>query len=90
MELIERNGKYFLYKNENTGLFELWHGKYGDEYSYRAGYVADLMNLNYAIDVAEEEMRCTEAEVEAEFATYKSTYASGGDADDSKPTPNGY
>jgi hypothetical protein len=35
---------------------------FGGEYSYRAGYVANAENFEYAIDVAEEEMRCLMAE----------------------------
>lgn len=59
---IRTNGKYFLYKAEDCGLFELWKGRQEGEYSYRAGYVQDKANFEVAVDAAEEEMRCLMAE----------------------------
>ena len=58
-EIVARRKGYALYANG-----ELWTtGKYG----YRAGYVMDPENIDIAIDEAEEEMRCLEAEARAEF-----------------------
>jgi hypothetical protein len=51
---------YFVYKIK--GDKELWKGKMEGQYSYRAGYVFDIANLDQAIDAAEEEMRCLMAE----------------------------
>jgi hypothetical protein len=60
MRAIKKQGEYRLYRVENH--LELWKGVFGGEYSYRAGYVANAENFEYAIDVAEEEMRCLMAE----------------------------
>lgn len=60
MRAIKKQGNYRLYRVENH--LELWHGTYQGKNSYRAGYVADAENFEYAIDVAEEEMRCLMAE----------------------------
>lgn len=60
MRAIKKQGEYRLYRVENH--LELWHGTYEGKYSYRAGYVANADNFEYAIDVAEEEMRCLMAE----------------------------
>lgn len=57
---IKTDGKYFLYNID--GHLELWRGKLGGEWSYRAGYVANRDNFEYAVDTAEEEMRCLMAE----------------------------
>jgi hypothetical protein len=51
---------YFLYKIQ--GHKELWKGAIEKEFSYRAGYVFEMANLDQAIDAAEEEMRCMMAE----------------------------
>lgn len=56
MKAIKKQGNYRLYKVENH--LELWHGTYQGKNSYCAGYVEDAENFEYAIDVAEEEMRC--------------------------------
>jgi hypothetical protein len=57
---IKKQGKYRLYSVENH--YELWVGTYEGKDSYRAGYVSDPENFEYAIDVAEEEMRCLMAQ----------------------------
>ena len=61
MELLKKRDGYYLYKVEGLNIFELWKGKEGGKYSYRAGYVSDVENLDEAIGNAEEEMRamCT-------------------------------
>jgi hypothetical protein len=60
MRAIKKQGEYRLYLVENH--LELWFGVFGGKYSYCAGYVTDAENFEYAIDVAEEEMRCLRAE----------------------------
>ena len=60
MKTIKTDGKYFLYNID--GHLELWKGKFGGEYSYRAGYVSNRNNFEVAVDAAEEEMRCLMAE----------------------------
>ena len=57
---IKKQGNYRLYSVENH--YELWVGTYEGKNSYRAGYVANPENFEYAIDVAEEEMRYLRAE----------------------------
>jgi hypothetical protein len=61
MKQINTSGKYFLYKTEE-GYLELWRGQYGSEWGYRAGYVSDADNFEYAVEVAEEELRVLMAE----------------------------
>lgn len=62
MELLKKRDGYYLYKVEGLNIFELWKGEEGGKYSYRAGYVSDVENLDEAIGNAEEEMRamCTD------------------------------
>jgi len=60
MRALKKQDNYRLYRVENH--YELWSGVYEGKNSYRAGYVADPENFEYAIDVAEEEMRCLMAE----------------------------
>jgi hypothetical protein len=60
MRAIRTNGKYNLYKIE--GHLELWSGKFGGEYSFRAGYVMDADNFEVACFEADEEMRSLMAE----------------------------
>ena len=57
---MKKSRGYFVYKI--NGDKELWKGKMEGQYSYRAGYVFDIENLDQAIDNAEEEMRCLMAE----------------------------
>jgi hypothetical protein len=57
---VKKARGYFVYNIQ--GYKELWKGKMEGEYSYRAGYVSDIANLEVAIDNAEEEMRCLMAE----------------------------
>jgi hypothetical protein len=57
---MKKSRGYFVYKI--NGDKELWKGKIEGQYSYRAGYVFDIENLDQAIDNAEEEMRCLMAE----------------------------
>ena len=57
---VEKAGKYNLYKVQ--GMYELWRGRMGTQFSYRAGYVSNPDNLIEAIYAAEEEMRCLMAE----------------------------
>lgn len=52
---LKTDGKYYLYKID--GHLELWRGKIGGEYSYRAGYVMDADNFEVACYEADEEMR---------------------------------
>lgn len=55
---IKTDGKkYWLYKSEDFGGYELWRGKKGGEYSFRAGYVANKDNFEIACYEADEEMR---------------------------------
>jgi hypothetical protein len=61
MRALKNDGKYFLYRID--GHLELWRGRYGKEWSYRAGYVADADNFEYAVSEAEDEMRCLMAEL---------------------------
>jgi hypothetical protein len=58
MQLVKKRDGYFLYKVEGYSIFELWKGKQGGKFSYRAGYVSDVDGLDEAIFNAEEEMRC--------------------------------
>jgi hypothetical protein len=54
---------YYVYNVQ--GYKELWRGKIekeATEYSYRAGYIANLDNLDYAIEEAAAEMRALMAE----------------------------
>ena len=51
---LKTDGKYYLYKID--GHLELWRGKIGGEYSFRAGYVMDAENFEMACDSADEEM----------------------------------
>ena len=54
---------YHVYKID--GVKELWRGKIEQaetHHSYRAGYIADLDNLDYAIEEAAAEMRSLMAE----------------------------
>jgi hypothetical protein len=60
MKAIKKQGNYRLYRID--GHLELWSGVFGGEYSYRAGYVTDADNFEYAIEVAKEEMRYLMAE----------------------------
>lgn len=55
MKAIRTDGKYNLYRID--GHLELWRGKFGGEYSYRAGYVMDKENFELAVANADEEMR---------------------------------
>jgi hypothetical protein len=57
----QKAGKYNLYKVQ--GMYELWRGRMGTQFSYRAGYVSNPDNLMNAIYAAEEEMRCLMATV---------------------------
>jgi hypothetical protein len=57
---VQKAGKYNLYKVQ--GYYELWRGRMGTQFSYRAGYVSNPDNLMNAIYAAEEEMRCMMAE----------------------------
>ena len=61
MRALKTDGKYFLYRID--GHLELWRGKHGKEWSYRAGYVSDADNFEYAVEMADEEMRCLMAEL---------------------------
>jgi NADH pyrophosphatase NudC (nudix superfamily) len=60
MRAIKKKGNYRLYRVENH--LELWSGTYKGKNSYLAGYVANAENFEYAIDVAEENMRYLMAE----------------------------
>lgn len=60
MKAIKTNGTYYLYAID--GHLELWRGKFDGEYSFRAGYVANKENFEYACDNADEEMRCLMAQ----------------------------
>lgn len=54
---------YYVYYIQ--GHYELWRGKIEQEethYSFRAGYIANLDNLDYAIEEAKAEMRALMAE----------------------------
>lgn len=55
MKAIKTDGKYYLYKID--GYLELWRGKFGGEWSFRAGYVMHADNFEYACANADEEMR---------------------------------
>jgi len=57
MQLLKKRDGYYLYKVEGLNVLELWKGKEGGKFSYRAGYVADVDGLDVAIFEAEEEMR---------------------------------
>ena len=57
MQLLKKRDGYYLYKAEGFKVLELWKGKEGGKFSYRAGYVSDVDNLDVAIFNAEEEMR---------------------------------
>lgn len=57
MELLKKRDGYYLYKAEGLNILELWKGKEGGKFSYRAGYVSDVDGLDVAIFEAEEEMR---------------------------------
>lgn len=60
---VKKSNGYYAYKIQ--GMIELWRGKIEEEetkYSYRAGYVSNIENLEMAIDAAQEEMRCLMAE----------------------------
>ena len=57
---ISECGKYGLLANT-----ELW--KIAGEHSYMAGYVMNPENIEFAVDEAEEEMRCLLAEARIEF-----------------------
>jgi hypothetical protein len=57
---VKKSGKYNVYKIQ--GMYELWKLTMEHEFGFRAGYISDLDNLEYAIDAAEEEMRCLMAE----------------------------
>jgi Zn/Cd-binding protein ZinT len=57
MKLLKKRDGYYLYKVEGFKVLELWKGKEGGKFSYRAGYVSDVDNLDVAIFNAEEEMR---------------------------------
>jgi len=57
---VEKAGKWNLYKVQ--GMYELWRGRMGTQFSYRAGYVSHPDNIMEAIYAAEEEMRCMMAE----------------------------
>ena len=60
MRAIRTSGKYNLYRID--GHLELWRGKFGEENSYRAGYVSDKENFLMACDVADDEMAWMMAE----------------------------
>ena len=60
MRAIRTDGKYNLYKV--NGLLELWRGKIGGEYSFRAGYVSNRDNFEMATIAADEEMAYLMAE----------------------------
>jgi len=57
---IKKSGKYYAYRIQ--GAIELWNGKIEGKYSFCAGYINNIENLEIAIDTAEEEMRCLMAE----------------------------
>jgi hypothetical protein len=57
---VKKSGKYNVYKIQ--GMYELWKLTIENPNGYLAGYVSNLDNLEYAIDNAEEEMRCLMAE----------------------------
>ena len=56
MRAIRTNGKYNLYRID--GHLELWRGKFGKEYSFRAGYVSNKNNFEMVCIAADEEMAC--------------------------------
>jgi len=57
---VSECGKYGLLPNT-----ELW--KIAGEHSYMAGYVMTPENIEFAVDEAEEEMRCLLADARIEF-----------------------
>ena len=60
MRAIRTSGKYNLYRID--GHLELWRGKFGGEYSFRAGYVSNADNFEMACISADEEMACLMAQ----------------------------
>lgn len=60
-KLIKQGQGYYLYKTAD-GFKELWKGKMGSAYGYRAGYVMDSDNFDVAVDAAKEEMASFMAE----------------------------
>ena len=60
---VKAKSGYYVYYIQ--GHYELWRGKIEQEdthYSFRAGYIANVDNLDYAIAEAQEEMRALMAE----------------------------
>jgi hypothetical protein len=64
---LRKQGKYRLLRPDETsdGFYRLMHGS--GENEYLAGYVANPENFTYAVNEAEEEMRCLMAQARQEF-----------------------